>query len=479
MKAIKKHPKIKFKVNKFSINQFLNYSYISAPNTIYEDVNQLEPGSYLELSYDELNYFDESQYFKKQKILNYKKWWIPNRENIFFKNKEENLNEYSNLLFSSMDQFMQSDVSVGTFLSGGIDSALVTSICSKISKNKISTFTVGFSIKNYDETNIAKNVSKILSTNHHEIFLNDKDVLETAESLSLVYDEPFADSSQIPTIFLSKFAKKKITVALTGDGGDEIFGGYNRYIYLPKLIKLLKFVKKPLLTSIIKTYLFFPKIITHIINLVAESKKISQLEDKLIKLLKVIENSQNDSDMYFETIKTNNTNYFKDININKLTEFELNNQLDLMYLDKINYLPNDILCKVDRATMNFSLESRAPFLSSKIVNFAEKLSKDDLFQNNLGKNINRKVLTNFIPEKVFQVPKKGFGVPLNHWLKGPLSQWANYLFNDHTFSEDYGINNKHITDIWVKFNNNVKGNEKLIWNILILKAWDLRWNARS
>ena len=478
LKAIKKHPKINFKINKFSINHFLNYSYISAPNTVYKDVNQLEAGSYLKLSFDELNDFDEGQHFKSQKILNYKKWWIPKRENVTIKNKEDNLNEYSNLLFSSMDQLMQSDVSVGTFLSGGIDSSLVTSICSKISKRKISTFTVGFTIKNYDETNIAKSVSKILSTNHHEIFLNDKDILETAESLSYIYDEPFADSSQIPTIFLSKFAQKKITVALTGDGGDEIFGGYNRYIYLPKLIRLLKFVKKPLLKSLINAYLIFPKMIIHLINLVAESKKISQLEDKLIKLLKVIENSQNDSDIYFETLKTNNTNYFKDINMNKLTGLELNNQLDLMYLDKINYLPNDILCKVDRATMNSSLESRAPFLSSKIVNFAEKLSKDDLFENNLGKSINRKVLSKFIPERVFQVPKKGFGVPLNQWLRGPLSQWANYLFNDHRFSEDYDINNKHINDIWLKFNTDAKGNEKLIWNILILKAWDLRWNDR-
>ena len=209
LKAIKKHPKINFKINKFSINHFLNYSYISAPNTVYKDVNQLEAGSYLKISFDELNDFDEGQHFNSQKILNYKKWWIPKRENVTIKNKEDNLNEYSNLLFSSMDQFMQSDVSVGTFLSGGIDSSLVTSICSKISKRKISTFTVGFTIKNYDETNIAKSVSKILSTNHHEIFLNDKDIIETAESLPYVYDEPFADSSQIPTMFLSKFAKKK------------------------------------------------------------------------------------------------------------------------------------------------------------------------------------------------------------------------------------------------------------------------------
>jgi asparagine synthase (glutamine-hydrolysing) len=479
LKALRKHPKINFRLNKYSINHFLNYSYISAPNTIYEDVFQLEPGSCLKLSYDELNYFDERKDFRKQHILNYKKWWSPKKENISIKKEGDNLNEYSNILFSSMDQFMQSDVSVGTFLSGGIDSALVTSICSKISKRKINTFTVGFNIKNYDETNIAKNVSNILSTNHHEVFLSDKEILETVESIPYVYDEPFADSSQIPTMFLSKFAKKNITVALTGDGGDEIFGGYNRYIYLPKLIKLLKFLRKPALKSLIKIYLNFPKIITQAINLVAENKKISQVEDKLIKLLKVIENSNNNSDIYYETLKTNNTNYFKNINLNQLTEFEFNNQLDLMYLDKINYLPNDILCKVDRATMHSSLESRAPFLSSKIVNFAENLSKDDLFKNNLGKNINRKVLSNFIPEKIFQVPKKGFGVPLNQWLKGSLRHWADYLFYDHSFSEDYNINNKHINDIWLKFKKDSKGNEKLIWNILILKAWDLRWNARN
>ena len=140
------------------------------------------------------------------------------------------MDEYSDILFSSINQVMQSDVSIGTFLSGGIDSALVTSICSKISKNKISTFTVGFEDNNYDESNIAKNVSKILSTNHYEIILNDKEIKNITEKLSDIHDEPFADSSQIPTVFLSKFAKQNITVALTGDGGDEIFGGYNRYI---------------------------------------------------------------------------------------------------------------------------------------------------------------------------------------------------------------------------------------------------------
>ena len=209
LKALREHPKIDFKLNKYSINHFLNYSYISAPNTIYDNVYQLEPGSFLKFSYEDLNYFDESQDFQKQVILNYKKWWQPKRENLSINKREQNLNEYSNLLFSSIEQFMQSDVSIGTFLSGGIDSALITSICSKISKNKISTFTVGFPIKTYDETNIAKSVSRILSTNHHEIFLSDKDILQTAENIPFVYDEPFADSSQIPTMFLSKFAKKK------------------------------------------------------------------------------------------------------------------------------------------------------------------------------------------------------------------------------------------------------------------------------
>ena len=481
LKAIKKHPKISFRIDKKSINHFLNYSYIAAPSSVYENIYQLEPGSYLKLSYVDLDIYDENKNFKNQSILKYKKWWFPKRRNpidINLKN-DSYLDEYSDILFSSINQVMQSDVSIGTFLSGGIDSALVTSICSKISKNKISTFTVGFEDNNYDESNIAKNVSKILSTNHYEIILNDKEIKNITEKLSDIHDEPFADSSQIPTVFLSKFAKQNITVALTGDGGDEIFGGYNRYTYIPKLIKLLKYINKSLLRSILIAYLNSPKIIKFIINLVIENKKISQLEDKLIKLLKIIENSQNSLDIYYETIKTNNSNYFKDINISNLKDFDMNNELDLMYLDKTNYLPNDILCKVDRATMYSSLESRAPFLSNEIVNFSEKLGKNDLFMHGKGKYINRKVLTNFIPEKIFNVPKKGFGVPINRWLKGPLNDWANYLINEHNFKEEYDINNDHINKLWSSFNENSSGNEKLIWNILILKDWDLKWNVRT
>ena len=142
-----------------------------------------------------------------------------------------------------------------------------------------------------------------------------------------------------------------------------------------------------------------------------------------------------------------------------------------MYLDKINY--NDILCKVDRATMYSSLESRAPFLSNEIVNFADKLGKNYLFKNGKGKYINREILSNFIPEKIFNVTKRGFGVPINQWLKGPLNDWANYLFNEHNFKEEYNINNDHVNRLWFNFIQNSHGNEKLIWNILILKDWDL------
>ena len=171
LKAIKKHPKINFRINKQSINHFLNYSYIAAPRSVYKNIYQLEPGSYLKLSCDDLNIYDDNKDFKNQSILKYKKWWLPKKANKIDVNlKNDYLDEYSNILFSSIQQVMQSDVSIGTFLSGGIDSALVTSICSKISKNKISTFTVGFEDNNYDESNIAKTVSKILSTNHYEIF---------------------------------------------------------------------------------------------------------------------------------------------------------------------------------------------------------------------------------------------------------------------------------------------------------------------
>ncbi len=478
LKAFKKHPFIKFELDPVSVNYFINYSYISAPRTIFKNIHQLEPGSYLRLSYENLKLFSKNKKNEQKSIIHYVKWWSPKKKINKNYESKNTINNYLDVLRSSIKEMLVSDVPTGTFLSGGIDSSLITSICSEVSEKKIDTFTVGFSDFLYDESQKSKLISNHLNTNHHEIFLENKDILEISENLTYIYDEPFADSSQIPSIYLSRFAKSKITVALTGDGGDELFGGYNRYFYLPRLIKIFKVVNPKIIKILIELYLKFPKILKNFVNYFIEKKNITQFEDKLIKLSKVLQSANINESLYLETIKTNNSDFFKNPH-NSIpgNSYNYEDANDLMYLDKVNYLPNDILCKVDRATMYSSLESRAPFLSNQIVDYVDGLDTKLLIKNTQGKLINKSALSNYLPMKLFFAPKQGFGVPLNAWLKGPLLPWAKDLFNNHNFSENYNIDNYHVKKIWTNFLQSGKGDEKLVWNLLILKSWDERWNV--
>lgn len=375
---------------------------------------------------------------------------------------------------------MLSDVPVGTFLSGGIDSSLVTSIASKVSKSKIKTFTVGFKDHAYDETAKARKISEYLKTDHYELLFTEKEIKDTIESLHYIYSDPFADSSQIPTILLSKFAKEKITVALTGDGGDELFGGYNRYLWINKLFKIFNTLGQTnslLITKMLNLLLYNNKLSKTILNYLGNFFNVAQPRDKIIKLIKIIKNSY-DYDFFYQSIlKTNNESdsIFTDIEKKKIIS-SINDDHDIenIYLQDFNdYLPNDILCKVDRASMSQSLETRIPLLAENIIDFSCKLSQNLKINNKENKFLLKKILENYLPKNLIYSPKIGFGVPLNFWFNTFLFKWLEDLFDNHKFDEQYGLNNESISILWSKFKKEKYGNEKLLWNIAILKKWDL------
>ena len=345
-----------------------------------------------------------------------------------------------------------SDVQIGSFLSGGIDSTLITGILSKYSKKKIKTFTVGFENKNFDESRQAKKISEYLNTDHYSYFISKNDLLDTVYNLNNIYSEPFADSSQIPTYLISKLMKKEATVILSGDGGDELFGGYNRYIYLKKIKLASRYIPKKFINFFLKFLEIFSP---HVIDNLLLSVGTKNFTYKFQKLLNLI-NSNSDNEI-FEKMKSINLNPESIINIdsfesknflydNDLLNFD-NLEEQFMYSDQIDYLPDDILCKVDRASMHNSIESRSPFLDHKVVERSWEFPLSSKISNNIGKVMLREILDDFVPKKLLSNTKSGFGLPIDELLRTTLKPFVEDIILSSPKSENL-INMRKFKNLW-------------------------------
>lgn len=464
------------KISKESIKEFVNFSYIKSPKTVYENIYQVNPSSFVEIS-NFMNLKEEKLQIKKHKYSQVK---FREKFTGSFENAQIKLD---NLIHKSVKSHIISDVPVGVFLSGGIDSSLIASIASIYIPGKIKTFSVGFEEQEFDETYRSKAISKSIGAEHNEIFLSEKKIIDIIEKLHSIFNDPFADSSQIPTIFLSQFTKKEVTVALTGDAGDELFGGYNRHVYSQKIYNIFSLigVEKSLwiakvLENSFKNNSFLKKIIIKIIKICFN---ISQPRDKIFKLSKVLSNIENFHIFYETILMVNNfgnslfinqsntrNNYIENIH----SKIDINN---LLLEDFNDYLPNDILCKVDRCSMHSSLETRIPFLDQAIVDFAFTLDSKYKVKNRENKIILRKLLEKYLPKNLIYKQKTGFGIPLNKWFNGFLFKYIDNLFLNHKFENDYGLDNTVALKVWEEFKYKKYGNEKLIWNIVVLKQWDI------
>ena len=373
---------------------------------------------------------------------------------------------------------MVADVPVGAFLSGGIDSTTVSAIMQNNSKNKIKTFSIGFQEASYDEAHFAKIIAKKLHTDHHELYLTSKEAQKFIPDIPKYFDEPFADSSQIPTYLISKMASKSVKVALSGDGGDELFMGYNRY----QIANNLNFIEN--LPG------FFKKFILQIIKLgsinqwniiskVFSNRFVpSQLGDKLYKLAKILK----DDDADFYRLLISSFDYPDNFLVNGKEKKGLvwKNNFDtflscyvekLKLLDTMTYLPDDILTKVDRSSMAVSLEVRVPILDHRIVEFSWMLPKEIQLKKNQTKWILRQVLKKYLPEKLFNRPKMGFGVPLDSWLRKDLKDWASHLLSDEVFKKYDLLKKDDIQLMWREHQSTEKNWQYPIWNVLMLHSW--------
>lgn len=460
--SMEKHPEIKKDLDHEAIQLYLKYKNIPAPYSIYKSIKKILPGSYI-------------SWQRETNTLTQKYYW--NANNIFLEKiknplqikENEALEQLDNLMTSSVKLRMISDVQIGSFLSGGFDSSLVTAIMQKNSTKSIKTFSIGFDNPLFNEAEHAKAIASYLGTDHFESYVTGTDALNVVEKLVDIYDEPFADSSQIPMYLLSKETRKHVTVSLSGDAGDELFGGYSRYINT--IQKWNKINNIPLGSFFSKFSLVLPDHLKILLIKLFSSKRITltQLDELL-----VLYSSKNFNEFYNAIMSS-----WKNCNVlsNQISSIKFENYLninnmDLMMLeDTLNYLPNDILTKVDRACMAVSLEGRIPFLDRDVAEFAWSLPQNFKIRDGVGKYLPKLLTYKYINKDLLDRPKTGFAVPLGEWLKSDLKNWANHLLSKDKIIRQQIFDEQIITKIWNEHQLGVADHSDKLWTILMLQAW--------
>ena len=477
LKALKVHPTFNGEINRDAIALQLHHNCIPAPYSIYKNIFKLLPAHYLQLTKSDL----------EQGLLpNSKSYWslkdiaVSRASNLLAKDKTDIEDGLENLLKKTIKQQMVSDVSLGAFLSGGIDSSSIVALMQSQSVRPVKTFTIGFHEENYNEAKYAKEVAKHIGTEHTEFYVSDKMAQEVIPKLSNIYDEPFSDSSQIPTFLVSELAKNNVKVSLSGDGGDELFCGYNRYTMSKNWWNKIATVPLPLRNFLAdRITSFSPKTWNKLLKFFLKSNYLGNLGDLMYKFSRVLR-CKTLSNAYLKL-----TSHFDDptsIVLNsKILEtrlsnymFELDqfdNQQKMMIFDALTYLPDDILVKVDRASMANSLEVRTPFLDHRIVEYSWQIPHSFKLKNGQGKWILRQILNKYVPKKIIERPKMGFGVPIDNWLRGSLKDWAESLLNETRLKNEGYFDQNHIRTIWEEHISMKKNWHHHLWDILMFQSW--------
>ncbi len=473
LKPFKKHSSFLNEIDKEALSLYFRYNYIPAPYSIYKGIRKLMPGSILTVSLDAVD-------------IQIKKYWSL-KDVVSKKNISENIgeidciNELEKLLKDSIEKQMLSDVPLGAFLSGGVDSSTIVGIMQSLSKRPVKTFTIGFNEKSYNEADHAKQIAKYLGTDHTELYVSPEDSLNVIPKLPYIYDEPFSDSSQIPTYLVTKLARENVTVALSGDAGDELFAGYNRYVLahnswakierLPMAVRL--FISSVILFVSSEQWNNIYSVLQWIIP---KKFRMENFGDKIHKVATVL-TSKSQSDLYNRLIShwRDEDGLVNGVDVlagYDLSTFDTYSDIEsMMALDSLTYLPDDILVKVDRAAMSNSLETRVPFLDYRIVEFAWRVPLKFKIKNGQGKWLLRQVLYKYVPKELIERPKMGFGVPIDSWLRGPLREWAEDLLDENKIIQDGLLNPKPIRKKWEEHLSGARNWQYHLWDVLMFQAW--------
>lgn len=465
LKAIKEKEK-NLKINHDAVRLMLKYNCIPSPYSIYKNIYKVDPASFYRFKSPS----------SKPKTERYFSPEIKLRNNL----DEKYLDRFEELLDNSVRSQMVSDVPIGSFLSGGVDSSIISYYMQQNSDKPINTFSIGFNDESYNEAPFAKDIANAIGTNHHELYIDDNDMKDFIYKLPEIYCEPFSDSSQIPTYFVSKFASKSVKVCLTGDAGDELFGGYNRYLfskrYWNKMNTTPKFLKKIISDVLLNTSSNKIEGISQNFFKILSKKMPSDFGGKIHKFANSI---KAESPHQYHDINT--THWHQNSNIYNYRDFimpklyrdnagEIKNTEDMLISDFYGYLHDDNLCKVDRASMSVSLETRVPFLDKDIINFAYSIPFDLKIKGGDTKWLLKKLLFKRMPKNLFERPKSGFAIPIHNWMRHDMRDWIEHLL-DLQMEDNEIINYEEIKKIWQKFKKGDNSYTYPLWDIIMLRAW--------
>ena len=497
-KALRAHPAFTAAINRKAIGDFLKQSYLTN-RSIYQDVHPVLPGS--------LTFFrlDNHEFWMGDEFPDRKRYWsfrpMINRGNTipFHGSYEQAVDRLDELLTDAVGRRMLADVPLGAFLSGGIDSSLVVALMQKQSSRPVKTFTIGFDEDAYNEAPFAQRVAEHLKTDHTELYVTSHQAREVIPQLPKLFDEPFADSSQIPTYLVSALARKHVTVALSGDGGDELFCGYRRYFEaLDGFFPTATGIKKSpvgLMTQLAGVSRRVPDPVRRFLAWMSKWGGRLPLQS-LARRFSIAADILSDYGPHYRYLRNLShwqTEDSKDLGVEitdtRIEAMELCRWLDdpqvesgqyqriWQAYDTLNYLPGDILTKIDRASMGISLEARTPLLDHRVVEFAWTLPHEFKVQNGVGKRILRDVLSRYVPRELFERPKVGFGVPIDAWLRGPLREWAEDLLDENRLKQEGFLNPNPIRRKWSEHLSGKVDWHYHLWDVLMFQSWlaESRW----
>jgi asparagine synthase (glutamine-hydrolysing) len=452
LSAISLHPSQKKEICLHAVDAYLVHGYVPAPASIYRGVKKLLPGHLIKYSLE--NGVLESRAY----------WELSEPDNVYSEQSQNDLiSDLENTLISSVERASSADVEVGSLLSGGIDSTLITCLMQSTAQKPIRTFTIGSSKNKFNEATFAKNISNYLRTNHTELYVSDETLVETCDKVNAVYDEPFSDTSKILFYLVSKLAVSEVKAVLSGDGADELFGGYNRYVYGGKFfnsnLKIPLVIRENLGSTLQK--------LSPICRFLGKSEMDIKVQ-KLAASLSARDNQEFyhkvSSLRYASTVGFGSYNW-RDGLVKKLTSGSIEEQM--MYWDFKTYLPDNVLVKVDRASMFCGLEVRSPFLSKEVMEFSRQLPMLLKIKNRSGKNILKEILRKHVPEELWDRPKQGFTPPISDWMRGPLREWCEAKIS---IPIDFFDTEK----IKIMWNRHIKGDNRFtydLWAIISFIAW--------